>query len=86
MEDTNHDPTEIRMEDPLWLKAFSMCNSLVELALCQFIKPLRPKGKPIHLFNVPKWRSWHKHDLDLQRGIIEEEVHEEQPVEEEAKK
>ena len=74
MEDTNHDPSDIRMEDPLWLKGCGLCNSFVELLLCQCIKPLRPKGKPINMFNVPKWRKWHIHDLNLQRGIIEEDV------------
>ncbi|EFC41928.1 hypothetical protein NAEGRDRAFT_80610 [Naegleria gruberi] len=73
MEDYNPDPT-VRMEDPFWLKMFSLCNSIIEMLLCQCCACARPKGKAINLFNVDKWRIWHKRDLDLQRGIIEEEA------------
>ncbi|KAG2382264.1 hypothetical protein C9374_005466 [Naegleria lovaniensis] len=71
MED--YKPDYDHVQDPLWLKGFSITNSIVSLLLCQCFAFARPKGKRITVFNEDQWRKWHKRDLDLQRGIIEEE-------------
>lgn len=69
----DYKPDYDRVQDPLWLKGFSITNSMVSCLLCQCFAFARPKGKRITLFNEEQWRKWHKRDLDLQRGIIEEE-------------
>ena len=73
-EDYNPDQT-VRMEDPFWLKVFSIINSLSGCLLCQCFKVARPKGKKLEVFDTTEWRKWHMKDLDMQKGRIDDEEH-----------